>query len=175
MIDSYQAVEKIGLQPGERVADLGSGTGYFTFSSAFFVGGTGAVFAVDVQKNMLEEVRRQSKKRYVPSVHVLHGDIETKGGTRLSDSSMDAVIVANTLFQVGDRAGVAREGARISKPFARLLFIDWSGSHAGIGPRSDYVIDPSHVEDIFALVGFEVQYKPKIGNFHYGLVMIHKT
>ena len=58
--DGWQQPERVmqslAIKPGERIADLGSGGGYFTFRLSQAVGPTGKVYAVDVDKDMLEDL-----------------------------------------------------------------------------------------------------------------------
>src|SRR3954453_22122191 len=52
-------LQALALKPGEVVADVGAGSGYFTFPMARKVGPRGKVYAVDVQKEMLSIIRRR--------------------------------------------------------------------------------------------------------------------
>jgi SAM-dependent methyltransferase len=54
-------VSRLGLHPGARVADVGAGTGYFAIPMAHAVGSRGRVFAVDVQPEMLDQLRRRAE------------------------------------------------------------------------------------------------------------------
>jgi len=47
-----EVIKALSIQPGDHVADLGSGSGYFTFRLADAVGPTGKVYAVDIDKDM---------------------------------------------------------------------------------------------------------------------------
>ena len=53
-------IDAMELRGGEVVADLGAGSGYFTFRLAAKVGKTGKVLAVDIQDEMLEALRRRA-------------------------------------------------------------------------------------------------------------------
>src|SRR5712691_12441056 len=57
-----QVVEALAIKPGDRVADLGSGGGYFTFRFSRAVGPTGKVYAVDVDSEMLDYVAGRAKE-----------------------------------------------------------------------------------------------------------------
>jgi ubiquinone/menaquinone biosynthesis C-methylase UbiE len=60
------------IQPGMIAADLGCGPGVFTFSMARLVGERGRVYAVDIQKNMLDMVRRKALQKGLLSQVILH-------------------------------------------------------------------------------------------------------
>ena len=54
-------IHSLSLQPGNHVADLGAGGGYFTFRLADAVGPTGKVYAVDIDKGNLEYIASQAR------------------------------------------------------------------------------------------------------------------
>lgn len=56
-------IAALGLRPGERVADLGSGGGYYTYRLADAVGPAGRVYAVDVDRGLLRVIEREARQR----------------------------------------------------------------------------------------------------------------
>src|SRR5271157_1345335 len=63
-----EVVAKLGLKPGEAVADLGAGSGYFTMLFAKAVGPQGTVYAVDVLPEMLEYIRQRAQNDDVKNI-----------------------------------------------------------------------------------------------------------
>ena len=57
-----RVIESLEIRPGDRVADIGSGGGYFVFALAKAVGPDGKVYAVDVDEEMNDLVAQQAKK-----------------------------------------------------------------------------------------------------------------
>src|ERR1700759_2204362 len=66
-----QVLDALQLHSGEIVADLGAGSGYFTFRMAPKVGETGKVLAVDVQDEMLQTLKQRAATRKVANVDVI--------------------------------------------------------------------------------------------------------
>lgn len=64
--DAWQKPEKVirflGVRPGQSVADLGAGTGYFTVRLARAVGPHGKVFAVDIEPTLVDHLRERAAK-----------------------------------------------------------------------------------------------------------------
>jgi arsenite methyltransferase len=58
-----RVIESLQVRPGDRIADVGSGGGYFTFSLAKAVGPEGKVYAVDVDEEMNDLVAQQARRR----------------------------------------------------------------------------------------------------------------
>ena len=65
--DQWQQPEKViaalQIRPGDQIADLGAGGGYFTFKLANAVGPTGKVYAVDIDREMTELIARSEERR----------------------------------------------------------------------------------------------------------------
>src|SRR5262249_11691962 len=66
-------LEALALKPGEVVADVGAGSGYYTFPVAKQVGPKGKVYAVDIQKEMLDLIRTRMKARKLDNVEPVLG------------------------------------------------------------------------------------------------------
>lgn len=154
-----------------QVADLGCGAGYYATAAAELVGESGRVFAIDVQKDLLESVSKMAREKQLLNIDAVWGDIEQENGTRLRDGSVDAVIIANTLFQLDDRAGCAREASRVLAQDGALLVVEWSDSHGGVGPQPDHVVPKETARELFELAGFEHQRDIDAGEHHYGFIM----
>jgi len=172
MNNPKQNVTQLGLQPGMDVADIGAGSGYYAVAAGELVGNDGRVLAVDVQKDILDSVQQLAKENHLMNVKAVWGNAEKEGGTRLRNNSVDAVIVANTLFQIDDQAALAREVARICKAGAQLFVVEWSDSHGGLGPAPDHIVPAERAKEVFTLAGFEPDRDIDVGDHQYGFVMV---
>ncbi|MGZ8365618.1 MAG: class I SAM-dependent methyltransferase, partial [Nitrospira sp.] len=68
-------VEKLSIGRGARVADLGSGTGYFTWHLAKAVGARGTVYAVDINSASLDMIFKEMVARGTPNVRPVHAEL----------------------------------------------------------------------------------------------------
>lgn len=172
--DPREALLQMGLAPGMRVADLGSGTGHYAQVAAAIVGEDGKVYAVDVQEDVLAHAKgshgRLHEHRHAGVIETVWGDIERPAGTKLREHSIDGVILANVLFQVQHRAGLIAEVKRIAKPGAKLLVVDWAGSYGGMGPSPAQVVPEHEAEAFFIENGFHKVKSIRSGAHHYGIV-----
>ncbi len=171
MTDPTRNLEQFGLQPGLIVADCGAGSGFYAVAAARLVGGAGRIFAIDVQQEMLEKLKRTAKEEGLDNLEVIWGDIERENGTRLRSGSVDRALVTNTLFQTEDKPGLAREVFRILGPGGGLLVVDWTDSHGGMGPAPEHIVTREQALELFELVGFDHQRDISAGEHHYGFVM----
>lgn len=165
-------VEQLGLNHGMSVADLGAGVGAYTVAAAHAVGDTGRVYAVEVQKEFLTNIKDATSREGLSNVEVIWGDIERAGKTKIKDGAVGAVIVANVLFQTEDKVGTLNEIKRILKPRGKVLVVDWEGSFAGLGPQADKVFPHDEAKQLFEDNGFSFLKNISAGDNHYGFIAI---
>ena len=167
-----EIVEQLPIFAGQKVADFGAGSGSYTFLLAKKVAGgqSGAVYAVDVQQNMVDSIVAEARKQNLTHVHGVWGDLEAPKGSRLRDASIQAVLMANTLFQTEHPAKVIREAQRVLAPDGLLIIIDWSESFGNIGPKEDHVITQEAARLLIEEYNFEIEKPFDAGEHHYGII-----
>lgn len=163
-------VEQLDLQSGSKVADFGSGSGFYTFALAKAVGDMGRVFAIEVQKDLLQNVKNESLKRGLSNIDFIWGDIEKDGGSHIRDELLDAVVVANVFFQVIHKRELVGEIKRILKRGGQVLVVDWTDSFGGLGPTSDSVISEQEINKLFIESGFTKKKNISAGEHHFGII-----
>jgi ubiquinone/menaquinone biosynthesis C-methylase UbiE len=169
-VDPVHVIAELELQHGSRVADLGAGSGAFSLAAAHAVGESGRIYAVEVQKPMLERLRNLARQERVLNIETLWGDVEAPQGTHLKGQSVDAVIAANVLFQIEDKPAFVEEAKRILKKGGRLLLLDWSDSFGNMGPHATQVVPEKQARLLLGGAGFSFVKKVPAGEHHYGLI-----
>jgi ubiquinone/menaquinone biosynthesis C-methylase UbiE len=125
--DEYQkpaeVIAALRLAPGMAVADLGSGSGYFTRRFAQAVGSRGLVYAVDVEPEMLAYVERSlPPPAGRAKVEIMLAD---PASPRLPPASVDLVFVCNVYHHLEDRAAYFARLAAALKPGGRVAIVDF--------------------------------------------------
>ena len=103
---------------GERILELGIGTGYYTLDLAEWVGPAGTIEILDLQREMLDHTMERARERGLGNV------MPTQGyATALpyEDASMDAVVLIAVLGEIPDRQAAMAEIARVLRPGGRLV------------------------------------------------------
>jgi SAM-dependent methyltransferase len=118
-----QVLARAALQPGERVLDLGTGTGAVAEKAALAVGPEGRVLAVDPSGEMLALAGRRADHAPV-RFEVVEGSGENLPA---DDGTFDVILASLSLMFVIDRAAAAREMARVLRPGGRLVGAVWGG------------------------------------------------
>ncbi len=165
-----QNILKLGLTEGMRVADFGAGTGFYSKACSSRVGMTGKIFAIEVQKDLVKKLETELRNWGISNVECIWGDIERKGGTKLSDGSIDAVIISNVLSLAEDRIGLIDEARRILKRGGKVLLIDWTYSFSIDGPKAENLIDEDKAKELFEKRGFVLDERISAGANHYGII-----
>lgn len=172
-IQPDQTIKHLGLSAGKSVADIGAGTGHFTFIMSSLVGTEGNIYAVDIQKNLLEKIQKEAEEKNIRNIHTLWGDAENIGGTKLKAGAVDAVLISNVLFQTESKSGLVAEIKRILKKNGKVMVVDWSESFGGLGPDSLHVVPEHTAKSLFENNGFTLEKAFEAGAHHYGLVFRH--
>ncbi|OHA79421.1 MAG: hypothetical protein A2747_03265 [Candidatus Yonathbacteria bacterium RIFCSPHIGHO2_01_FULL_44_41] len=165
-------IKALGIYEGMVIADLGAGIGAYTIPLAEKVGETGRVYAVEVQKDLLTNIKNEAVARGLKNVELLWGDIEHVGGTKIKDGAVDVVVISNVLFLAEDRLGLLREAKRILKTGGKLLLVDWSDSFNNLGPSPRMIITKDVARTMCEAEGFVLKNEVPVGAHHYGFIML---
>lgn len=167
-------IAELGIHEGMTVVDLGAGMGAYTIILGERVGDKGRVIAVEVQKELLANIKNLALSRGLNNVEVVWGNIEQTGGTKIKDGLADAVVISNVLFQAEDKQGLLREAKRILKTGGKLLVVEWKDSFNNLGPAEDAIIPFPLARDMCERQGFVFKKEFNAGEHHYGFI-VYKT
>ncbi len=171
LIDPFFVLNQVGLKEKMKVADLGCGAvGHFVFPASKLVGKEGVIYALDIQRGVLEGIEKKAKVENAANVQTVWSDLERFGAAKITSNSLDAAMLLNTLFQTKDRVTVLREAARMLKVGGKLLVVDWLPTGAPFGPPLEGRVDPFFLEREVDKLGLHLLKRFSAGPYHYGLV-----
>jgi len=110
--------EALGPEAGERVLEIGPGTGYYTVDLAQWVGADGSVEIFDIQQEMLDHTLERAREHGVSNVQATPGDARE---LPYEDDSFDAAILITVLGEIPDQDAALREVERVLRPGGRLI------------------------------------------------------
>jgi arsenite methyltransferase len=117
-----RVIQSLQIKPGDHVADLGSGGGYFTFRLANAVGPTGKVYAVDVDPDMTDLVAKQAKKENVGNIEVILGKPDDP---LLPATGVDLILTVNTYHHIDNRVSYFVSLRKYLRSNGRIAMIDF--------------------------------------------------
>jgi ubiquinone/menaquinone biosynthesis C-methylase UbiE len=117
-----KVIQSLAIRAGDNIADLGAGSGYFTFLLAQAAGPTGKVYAVDIDKDMTELVARKAKKRGAQNIEVI---LAAPDDPALGQDRIDLVFTANTYHHIDNRVRYFAALRKALRPGGRLAIIDY--------------------------------------------------
>lgn len=118
-----QVIEALRVKPGMAVADLGSGSGYFTRRFVEAVTETGMVYAVDIEPEMLAYTKESIVHMHRP--YTAEFILARPDNPKLPFESVDLLFVCNTIHHLEDRAKYFRDLTSSLKPGGRISIIDF--------------------------------------------------
>src|SRR5262245_56719434 len=114
--------ETLKVKPGDRVCDLGAGSGLFTRPLAQKAGAKGLVYAVDIDPELLKHVERTAQEQKLTNIKpILASETDPK-----LPEPVDLITIIDTLHHIGHQAEYLKNLKRYLKPGGRIAIIDFS-------------------------------------------------
>jgi ubiquinone/menaquinone biosynthesis C-methylase UbiE len=123
----YETVAKLGIKPGQMIADIGAGSGVFTIPLSPTVKPTGKVFAVDLDDKLLEHIMETATEQGIVNIVPVHGDFDDP----LLPDDIDLAFINDVLHHIEHRAEYLKNLAAYLKPGGRIAVIDFKPNQGG--------------------------------------------
>jgi len=156
-----RVVVELGVQEGDKVADLGAGSGLFTRPLARKVGPEGVVYAVDINKNLLEHITETALEEGLENITtVLASQYDPK-----IPEKVDLVLICDTLHQIGNPGGYLQNLGNYLSDGGRVAIIDYERGWPHRLEELKYT--PLDLDAWMTKAGYELQtkYDFLMGNF----------
>lgn len=114
-------MDSIGVREGMVIGEAGAGTGYFTFHLAQRVGSGGKIYANDIDKGVLEEIRERMERDGVSNIATILGEVDDP---LFPKSSLDMVVMMNAFHDFTEPTRWMKNVVSSMKPGAHLVIID---------------------------------------------------
>lgn len=119
-----RVVRSLEIQPGDRIADLGSGGGYFTFRLAQAVAPEGRVYAVDVDEELNDYVRGRAREEGQTNIEVI---LARYDDPLLPAEGVDLIFLSNVYHHIENRASYFRNAKKYLRDGGRIAIIEFNG------------------------------------------------
>ena len=133
----HEVLMALALKQGEVVADVGAGSGYFSFRFAQHVGDQGRVYAVDVSPDMILHMNRRIREAGVKNVITV---LAPPDDPLLADASMDRIFICDTWHHIDRQTEYLALLRKVLKPRGQLVMIDFQKRELPVGPPMEMKI-----------------------------------
>jgi ubiquinone/menaquinone biosynthesis C-methylase UbiE len=120
--DPAKLMEALKLKQGDVVADVGAGSGYYSFRLAAAVGPKGKVYATDIQKEMLEIIKKRMEKEKVANIETVLG---TESDAKLPENKVDLILLVDVYHEFSHPYEMTDTMLKSLKPGGRSVFVEY--------------------------------------------------
>jgi SAM-dependent methyltransferase len=152
-----EILRRLRVAPGEHVADVGAGLGFFATQLARVVGREGRVVAVEINEDLVTELRARAAEAPYPQVEAVLGTAEDP---KLAAQSLDAVLIVNSYHEMPQHQLMLGAIRRALKPNGRLMLVEPFAAGKRANPRDvqerEHLLAPELAEQDLREAGFRI-------------------
>lgn len=151
VLPAKKILDAVGIKQSDIVADIGCGIGFFTFPLSEAVGDEGIVYAMDIEKEMLDDVEAGMLERNIKNVRPI---VTQEYKLTLEGESVDAAFLCTVMHEVKMRQKFLKEVNRILYPGGRIIIVEWIKKDSDFGPPAEHRLDPEILKRNLQRTGF---------------------
>ena len=148
-----QVIRHMNLKPDEVVADVGAGTGYFTFRLSPMLPG-GKILAVEIQPEMLDIIKKRARELKVKNVFPIRGTLKNPN---LPDAGVDVVLMVDAYHEFSHPREMMESIVRALKPDGRVVVIEYRGEDPQVAKPPHHKMTEMQLIKEMAAVGLRWQ------------------
>lgn len=148
-----KALDAIGIEPGMVIADVGSGTGYFTRRMAKRTGPSGKVYAVDIQPRMIEALEQNAKKEGLTNIQ---GIVSKEDDPLLPPSQVDLILMVDVYHEFANPQVMLRKMRAALKPTGRMVLLEYRKEDPNVPIRLEHKMTVEEVKAEIEPEGFRL-------------------
>jgi precorrin-6B methylase 2 len=152
--NSNLAIDKMNLTPTSTVADIGAGTGYYTFKIAQRVP-QGKVYAVEIQDEMIRYLNERKRELGNTNVEVIKGDAKSP---HLPDSSIDLAIMIDVYHELEYPKEMLQYISKALKTNGKILLLEYRAEDPKIPVKALHKMSVLQINKEMAANGFKLYY-----------------
>ncbi|QDS98518.1 class I SAM-dependent methyltransferase [Adhaeretor mobilis] len=130
------------LKAGQHVCDFGCGNGYHAFEMSKRVGPRGKVYAVDIQSEMLDKLKRRTESRGIKNIHPI---LAKPKEPRLPVAALDLILMVDVYHELSDPPTVLAQVKKSLKADGRLVLVEFREEDRDVPIRPLHKMSKSQV------------------------------
>lgn len=152
--DAWQLPDRViaalGLKPGQTVADIGAGTGYFSVRLARSAAAP-IVYAADIEPAMVKYVQDRAAREGLKNIVAVLAAADTPN----LPGPVDVALIVDTYHHIGGREAYFRKLAKSLKPGGRVAIVDFK-LESPEGPPKEFRFSPEQLASEMAQAGYKL-------------------
>ncbi len=172
MFEPEEILNHLELKDHMTAAEFGCGSGGLTIPLAKVLN-KGRIQAIDILEEKIEALKYKADEEKIFNIQTSIRDLDQYNGSKLSNNSVDVVLIPNVLFQSESKDVMIKEAARVLKEEGQILIIDWK-KESPLGNKGQSV-DPEEVKKIAEETSLQLKKEFSAGPYHYGLIFKKQT
>jgi arsenite methyltransferase len=167
----HEVLTALAIKPGEVIADVGAGSGYFTFRLAHHMGDKGKIYAVDVSPDMILHLNRRIRELKAMNVSSILADPDDP---LLAEVSVNRFFFANSWHHIENQTKYLSLIKKILKPGGEVIMIDFHKKEIPVGPPMQMKIARDDLVKQMEKNGFRITKEHTFLPYQYFLVFSPK-
>jgi ubiquinone/menaquinone biosynthesis C-methylase UbiE len=147
-----ETLSKLKLKPGDIVADIGAGSGIFEAPLSQAVSPKGTVYAVDIEKGLIDHINQRAGEMKLANVKGVVGKFTDPG---LPGRNVDLAFINDVLHHIEDRATYLKNLSGYLKPSGRIAIVDFIPGKGGHANQPELQISEEQVAQWMAAAGLK--------------------
>ena len=147
-----RVIEALALKPGQKVADVGAGTGYFSVRLARAAAAP-KVFAVDLEPKMVEHLTKRAAAEGLKNITAVQASTTSPN----LPEPVDVVLVIDTYHHIADRPAYFAALKSKLTPGGRVAIVDFKKGGGGDGPPDEFRFTPAQISGELAQAGYVLE------------------
>jgi arsenite methyltransferase len=132
-----EVISALGIQKNEVLADIGAGSGYFSFRFARKVGDGGRIYAVDINPDLIIYMNQRIRDMKLKNVVTM---LSVPDDPMLMDASINRFFICNTWHHIENRPAYLAKMKKMLKPGGQIIVIDYLKKQLPVGPPPEMKI-----------------------------------
>jgi arsenite methyltransferase len=166
-----EVLKALALKPGEAIADIGAGSGYFAFKLARQVGDSGHVYAVDINSDMILFMNRKIRGMKLKNVSTI---LSAPDDPFILDGSVNRFFICNTWHHVQNRVNYLGLIRKALKPGGQIVVLDYKKEQLPVGPPPEMKMAREEGLKEMEVGGFKLEKEYTFLPYQYFLVFTSK-
>ncbi|HWQ33683.1 MAG TPA: class I SAM-dependent methyltransferase [Blastocatellia bacterium] len=132
-----RVIDALKIKPGQRIADLGAGSGLFTRPIAGKLAGKGIVYAIDIDPELLKYIEKTAQEQKLSNIRTVLG---SETDPKLPEP-VDLIVIIDTLHHIQNQPNYLKNLKRYLRPDGRIAIIDFTNDWPAGHEKMKYTLD----------------------------------